>query len=68
MADETPKLHVIPKADDADFEKALAGLREMARKSLQTAPLLAQIRRTHYLAHIDAGFTPAEALELVKGI
>lgn len=68
MANDTPKLHVIERAPDEAFEKALAGLREMARKSLQTAPLLAQIRRTHYLASIDAGFTPAEALELVKGI
>lgn len=68
MADETPKLRVIAPAADAEFEKALAGLREMARKSLQTAPLLAQIRRTHYLASVEAGFTPAEALELVKTI
>lgn len=68
MADETPKLRVIAPAVDIEFERRLTSLRKMLAEADQTAKLLAEIQRAHFIAKVEAGFTPAEALELVKAI
>ena len=47
---------------------ALEALRRHSEAVTEYQKLLAPIRRAAYLAHVEAGFTEAQAIELVKKI
>ncbi|WP_420465621.1 hypothetical protein [Panacagrimonas sp.] len=59
------KIHQIPTKPD----KALA-LTEELRRTLPTlianARMIAQLKKAQYDAYVEAGFTPQQALELIK--
>jgi hypothetical protein len=51
-----------------DFQGALEALKRNTKTMIEYTCLMAKIRRQSYLAHVDQGFTEAQALELCKNI
>lgn len=49
-----------------DFREAIRMMKEQMHDQLEFYKLTAKLHRAKYLALIDEGFTPAEALELSK--
>lgn len=49
-----------------DMQAASDALRRQLPILLDNLPMIAQLRRASYLAHVAVGFTPAEALELCR--
>lgn len=59
----------IRQIPNPEQDKILAGLAQMERMLphlAQYTKLTAQLKRTQYLAYIEAGFDQAQALELCK--
>jgi len=60
----TPNIVDLPRQDET--MAALEGLRRAMPALMQVAPIVAKIRRAHYVALIAEGFTPDQALELCQ--
>lgn len=67
MTDTTDNLHVLSTNQDA-LLASIEQLRRMLPILADLAPLTARTRRTIYQAHIDAGFTEEQALELCRSL
>lgn len=57
---------LLPTKPD-EFKAAVETLRRNMPSLIEYNKLMAEIRRAAYLSYIDHGFTPEQALELVKG-
>ena len=62
---DRPKVVTMNPAPDKMTE-AVEAMKRSMDATLDYQILVAKIRRKAYLAHIDEGFTPEQALELVK--
>lgn len=66
MSDDGPKLVHLP--DKNEMKAAGDALRRQLPAIMDNARLIAQIRRASYIAHVEQGFTEAQALELCKSM
>ena len=61
----TDKIHQLPTKPDA----ILAAGEELRRKLpalIENATMIAKLKRAHYNAYLKEGFTPEQAIELIK--
>lgn len=63
---EGPK--IVDLAPKNEMRAASDALRRQMPDLLASVGLIARLRRAQYLAYVEAGFTPQQALELCKGI
>lgn len=61
-----PKLVQFPNKNE--LKAASDALRRQLPEIMESAEIIAQIRRASYLAHLQQGFTEAQALELCKSM
>ncbi len=67
LENEMTDLTTIPGSED-DLRGAIEQMKRSLPLMAEVAPEIAALRWKLYNAHIEAGFTPAQALELSKSI
>ncbi len=62
------KIAALPQVEQDKLAASIAMLRRNMTMIIEHQALLAQIRKASYDLHVKQGFTPAQALELCKGL
>jgi ABC-type xylose transport system substrate-binding protein len=68
MSDTRDKVHVLKREDTSALAAAVEQMKRDRELIIAHHRELAAIQRQAYLAYTREGFTPAQALELVKSI
>ena len=66
MADKPTLVNLEGRQDD--LKAASENMRRHIPDLMENAKMIAKIRRAAFLAHVDEGFTKAQALELCKSL
>ena len=67
MTDEKkPNLHTIPNKEKDKFQASLEAVKRHQDQFLSSLPIITAMRMASYRAHLKAGFTKEQALELCK--
>lgn len=66
MTNPPPTLHVLRPEDTSDIAAAVAKLKREMVQIAEYNKQMAKVVRSEYEAYIEAGFTKAEAMQLVK--
>lgn len=68
MADKKNVVSLVAKGDPDAVSLAVSEMRDRLPGMIEYNRVMAKLQRETYLAYIDQGFTPKQALELVKDI
>lgn len=64
--DDKQKPRIVPLPERNQMKAAVDQLARTMPEMLEHVKLMAQIRRASFVAHVEAGFTEAQALELCR--